>query len=167
VDAATPVGKAGAPNPNPVTVQGITGGTPVPAAVADGGDVTQGTKTDAAATDSTSAWSIISLLKSLRTLLAGTLATKQVTGAGTNRSATVGTTSALLMGSNSGRTKFIIKNDSTVVVWVNFGNTAVAAAGSGNYAIAANGGYWEVDGYTGPLAAISAGVATPISLWEL
>jgi len=41
--------------------------------VADGADVTQGAKADAAATDSTSSWTVISLLKGLYAKLAGTL----------------------------------------------------------------------------------------------
>lgn len=40
---------------------------------ADGGDVTQGAKGDPAATDSSSAWSLVSLLKGLYALIAGTL----------------------------------------------------------------------------------------------
>jgi len=54
--------------------------------VADGADVTQGAKADAAATDSTSAWSVVSVLKGIFAKLAGTL-TATLTGAlpaGTN-----------------------------------------------------------------------------------
>lgn len=47
----------------------------VAATIADGASATLGAKADAAATDSTSAWSGIALLKSMRSLLAGTLTT--------------------------------------------------------------------------------------------
>jgi hypothetical protein len=43
--------------------------------VADGADVTQGAKADAAATDSTSSWSVVSALKGIFAKLAGTLTT--------------------------------------------------------------------------------------------
>jgi hypothetical protein len=43
--------------------------------IADGADVAQGAKADAAATDSTSSWTIVSLLKGIFAKLAGTLVT--------------------------------------------------------------------------------------------
>jgi hypothetical protein len=49
--------------------------------IADGDDAAQGAKADAAATDSTSAWSVVALLKGVWAKLAGTLSVTQ-TGAG-------------------------------------------------------------------------------------
>src|SRR5690348_13675701 len=46
---------------------------PVSVYIKDGNSLTQGAKADSAATDSTSSWSIISLLKGLYAKLAGTL----------------------------------------------------------------------------------------------
>lgn len=66
-----------------------------------------------------------------------------VQAAGTDRSRATSTASAQLMAANTSRVGYFIKNDDVIDVWVNFGGTAVAAAGSGNYKIAANGGYLE------------------------
>lgn len=167
MDFATPVGKAGSPSPNVVTTQGVAGGTPVPVSLTDGADVTLGAKADAAATDSTSAWSVVSLLKSLRTLLAGTLTVKQLTNSGTNRSITATTNTQVLMGANSARLRVIIKNDTAIDVWVNLGGAAVATAGGGNYRVPANGGYLEIAGYTGPIQIIAASSTAAISALEL
>lgn len=49
------------------------GGSTGAVTIADGADVTQGAKADSAATNSTSSWSVVSLLKGLYSLLAGTL----------------------------------------------------------------------------------------------
>lgn len=47
--------------------------------IADGADVTQGAKADAAATDSTSAWTLVALLKGIFAKLAGSLTVAQAT----------------------------------------------------------------------------------------
>lgn len=84
---------------------------------------------------------------------------------GTDRSGTVGTSSATLIPANAARTRFFIKNDSANDIWINFGGTATAAAGSGNLKIAANGGYYEYSGYTGAVNAI-AGTASAVTARE-
>lgn len=76
--------------------------------------------------------------------VSGTVTTAPPTpAAGTDKSAATSTASSVLMAANASRKGFFIKNDTTIDVWVNFGATAVATAGSGNYKIAANGGYLE------------------------
>lgn len=50
-----------AANPFPVSLQGSGGSSAV--TIADGADVTEGAKANAAATDSTSSWSVVALLK--------------------------------------------------------------------------------------------------------
>lgn len=84
---------------------------------------------------------------------------------GTDRSVTATTTSAALMGANAARTKFFIKNDSAVDVWINFGATAVAAAGSGNMKIAA-GGYFEFAGSASAINIIAASGTAAITARE-
>jgi hypothetical protein len=62
---------------------------------------------------------------------------------GTDRSIGVTVTSQTLMAANTARKGFMIRNDTDTDVWVNFDGAAVAAAGSGNYKIAMNGGHLE------------------------
>lgn len=52
-----------AANPFPVSLQGSGGSSAV--TIADGSDVAEGAKANAAATDSTSSWSVVALLKGL------------------------------------------------------------------------------------------------------
>src|ERR1700732_4165161 len=66
--AATPISDA---NPMPVAI--LSGGGGGAVTIADGGNTTQGSLADPKATDSTSAWSVIALLKGLYALLSGTL----------------------------------------------------------------------------------------------
>lgn len=84
---------------------------------------------------------------------------------GTDRSVTASTTSAQLMAANTTRTKFFVKNDSAVDVWINFGATAVAAAGSGNMKIAA-GGYFEFAGSSSAVNIIAASGTAAITARE-
>jgi len=86
--------------------------------------------------------------------------------AGTDRSITATTTSAQLMAANATRSKFFIKNDTAIVIWINMGATAVAAAGSGNIAIAANGGYFEFTGYSGVVNIIAASTTAAVTARE-
>lgn len=83
--------------------------------------------------------------------------------AGTDRSITTSVASAQLMAANTSRHGFYIKNDSAIVVWINIGAAAVAAAGSGNIAIAANGGYYESPASVTPSSVVNiiAASATP------
>ncbi len=78
--------------------------------------------------------------------LSGRLRIRLADGSGTDRSITATTTSQQLMASNTARVAFVIKNDTTIDVWINVGATAVATAGSGNFKVAANGGYYSPDG---------------------
>jgi len=85
---------------------------------------------------------------------------------GTDRSVTATTTSAQLMAANTTRSKFFIKNDTAIVVWINMGATAVASAGSGNISIAANGGYFEFTGYSGAVNIIAASTTAAVTARE-
>ena len=91
---------------------------------------------------------------------------KQNPLAGTDRSLTATTTSAQLMAANTARTKFFIKNDTAIVVWINMGATAVATPGAGNIAIAANGGYFEFTGYSGAVNIIAASTTAAVTARE-
>jgi hypothetical protein len=73
---------------------------------------------------------------------------------GTDRSATVALTSGTLIPANPDRTKFIVKNDTANNIWINLTRTASAVPGNGNIKIAA-GGYFELDGHSGTVTAIS------------
>lgn len=78
--------------------------------------------------------------------------------AGTNRSATVGTTAANLMASNTSRRGYKVKNDCANAIWINLFTTATAVAGSGNIKIPAGGGYYASEpGFveTGAMSAIA------------
>lgn len=75
----------------------ITGGGGGAVTIADGADVAQGAKADSAATNSTSSWTIISLLKGLYALLASTLT---VSGTVTANAGTNLNTSALATSAN-------------------------------------------------------------------
>jgi len=86
--------------------------------------------------------------------------------AGTDRSATATTASSQLMAANTLRTKFFIKNDTAIVVWINMGATAVATAGAGNISIAANGGYFEFTGYSGVVNIIAASTTAAVTARE-
>lgn len=84
---------------------------------------------------------------------------------GTDRSVTATTTSAQLMAANTSRTKFFVKNDSTIDVWINFGATAVATAGGGNMKIAA-GGYFEFAGSSSAINIIAASTTAAVTARE-
>ncbi|GAM01749.1 hypothetical protein [Sphingomonas parapaucimobilis] len=86
--------------------------------------------------------------------------------AGTDRSITASTTSQTLMASNTIRSRILIRNDSTVDVWVNFGATAVATAGGGNFKIAANGGSLDLQGTSSAVNIIAASATAAISARE-
>ena len=86
--------------------------------------------------------------------------------AGTNRSITATVSSQQLMAANALRSRFFIKNDTAIVVWINFGAAAVAAAGSGNVAVAANGGFFEFAGSTGAINIIAASGTPAITARE-
>lgn len=76
------------------------------------------------------------------------------TSAGVDRSVTTSTTSSQLMAANTARRGLFIVNDTAIDVWINFGATAVAAAGAGNIKIGANGGRYESGAFT-PSTAIN------------
>lgn len=84
----------------------------------------------------------------------------------TNRSVTAGVASAQLMAANTARRRFIVKNDSAIVVYINLSATATTANGVGNIAVAANGGYFELAGYTGAVSIIAASGTPAITAYE-
>ena len=91
VDAANnPIGQS-AGNPLFVTGASVIGGA---VTIADGADVAEGAKADAAATDSTSAWTVVALLKGLYARLAAGIG---VTGSVTANAGTNLNTSALAL----------------------------------------------------------------------
>lgn len=84
----------------------------------------------------------------------GSLSVGRPAASGTDRSTTASTTAKVLMPANPDRIGFILKNDSTIDVWFNIGGTAAATAGSGNFRLPANGGYFE-SGMVTPSEAVS------------
>jgi hypothetical protein len=85
---------------------------------------------------------------------------------GTDRSASVGTSSGILIPASAQRIRFIVKNDSANAIWINLGGTAVASAGGGNIKIPASGGYLELDNYNGVVNAIAETGAVNITARE-
>lgn len=57
------------------------------------------------------------------------------TSTGTDRSTTVGTTSAAVMATNASRRGFIVQNTDIRDIYYNYGATAVVVAGSGNFVL--------------------------------
>lgn len=86
---------------------------------------------------------------------------------GTDRSIVATTTPQTLMPARTGRARMMMKNDSAVDVWVNFGGTAAATPGSGNYRIRADGGYLDLVGYSGAVSIIAASATAAVSAMEL
>lgn len=97
----------------------------------------------------------------------GEVTIRELSRTGTDRSITATTTSQQLMAANTTRLKFYVKNDSGIDVWINLGATAVASAGSGNIKIPANGGYFELSGYSGAVNIIAASTTAAVSSREL
>lgn len=87
--------------------------------------------------------------------------------AGTDRSASVAITAGSLMPANASRVRLVIRNDGANAVWINLGGTATAVAGSGNFKIAAAGGHFTLDGYTGAVSAIAETAPVAVSAREL
>lgn len=88
--------------------------------------------------------------------------------AGTNRSASVGTTAVTLMAANTGRQGWKIKNDSAGDIWINFDAAATAAAGSGNIRIPSGAYLSSEPGFveTGAMSAIGSAAALAITARE-
>jgi len=82
-----------------------------------------------------------------------------------SRSGTLSTTSAILLPANPMRSKFFIKNDSAVDIWINIGNTAVASAGAGNIKIAA-GAYFELQGTSQIVTGIATSGTAAVTCYE-
>jgi hypothetical protein len=121
-------------NPDGTNVGG--GGSGGAATIADGADVTQGAKADTAATDSTSAWSVVALLKGTYTLL------RNLLPASTDRSGTATTTSGgLSVAANASRRFLVGQNISAVNIGFNEqGGTAVIGT-AGTYTVAAGSSF--------------------------
>lgn len=91
-----------------------------------------------------------------------------IRAAGTNRSATIGTTAVTLMPANASRQGWKIKNDSTGDLWINFDATATATAGGGNIKIVAGGYLTSEPGFieTGAMSAIGSAAGLAITARE-
>jgi hypothetical protein len=91
-----------------------------------------------------------------------------VRGAGTNRSATVGTTAVTLMAANTSRQGWKIKNDSAGDIWINFDATATAAPGGGNIKVPAGSYLSSEPGFveTGAMSAIGSAAGLAITARE-
>lgn len=87
-------------------------------------------------------------------------------GVGTDRSATLGTTSAQIMAANAARTRFYVVNDTAIDVWIRPAGAASAAAGGGNIKVPANGGSFELAGNTDAWHAIAASGTPAITARE-
>ena len=98
--------------------------------IVDGGDVTQGAKADAKATDATSAWSVIALLKGIWDLLDTLTVTVTPPAAGTSALSNVAESASnvTLLAANAARLAFTIYNDSDAALNVKVGATASATS---------------------------------------
>lgn len=119
-------------------------------------DYAIGALLDAKATDSTSSWSVIAVLKGLYALLAGTLATKEIRSGTCTRTSVAGSASSgTILASNASRLGAAIYNDSTAILYLDeSGGTATTA----NYTVqlAANDYYEVPAGFTGLITGIWA-----------
>jgi hypothetical protein len=86
--------------------------------------------------------------------------------AATNRSIVATTTAQTAMAANTARTKFIVKNDTTIDVWISIGGTASAAAGGNNIKVPANGGYLEMTGTNQAVTIIATSTTAAITILE-
>lgn len=111
------------------------------------GEVFNNTTWDRARGDTTGAW------------------VKTPLSAGTDRSITTSGASQQVMAANTLRYKLLLKNDTAVIQYFNFGAAAVATPGAGNMALAANS-YYEFTGYNGAINIISSGAASAITARE-
>ena len=91
-----------------------------------------------------------------------------VRSAGTNRSATVGTTASTLMASNAMRQGWKVKNDCANAVWISFDGTAAATAGSGNVKVAPGAYLASEPGFveTGAMSAVAETSACAVTARE-
>ncbi len=128
-------------------------------ALADGADVTEGAKADAAVTDPTVSASVVAILKGL--LSVGN--SKQ--GAVTDRSGTIttGGTAQQMMAGNASRRYLVIQNlDAIEDLWFNFTTTAVASEPSLKLAA---GQAFSMDGSFVSTEAVSVIAATNAHAW--
>lgn len=88
------------------------------------------------------------------------------TSRGIDRSGVAGTTSSSLMGVNTSRRRFYIKNDSAINIWINPSVSAAATPGGGNIKIAANGGYFEFGFSDGAWSVIAESVGAAFTARE-
>lgn len=123
----------------PIVMVGLPGSLKIPVdasfsggavSIADGDDVTQGAKADAKATDATSAWSVIALLKGIWDLLDTLSVTVTPPAAGSSALSNVAesASSVTLLAANAARLAFTIYNDSDAALNVKVGTTASATS---------------------------------------
>jgi hypothetical protein len=88
----------------------------------------------------------------------------------TSGSATVGTTSAVIVADNPNRLQLTITNDhATQIVYLAFATSSAsptAVSGSG-VRLSAAGGQFTTNSYTGPVAAIASGAGTGVTITEM
>lgn len=147
-------------NSGSLTVDGSVSVSNLPAtqpiSATDGSQATLGTTTDAEATGN---GSVIALLKRLRTLLGGTLATQAVRSGTATRTDVAGSaTSVTILASNANRLGGSIYNDSAAILYLRMGSSA-ASATDFTVPLAPTtggiGGYFEIPaGYTGQITGI-------------
>ncbi len=122
--------------------------------IADGADVAEGATTDAAATNSTSAWSVIALLKGILALLGvGGTATTNVISSFTS------TVDAVLLAGNAARKGATVYNQGGGTLYLSLGTTAASLT---SYTVQiVPGAYYEVPfKYTGAIHGIMSAAGT-------
>ena len=88
--------------------------------------------------------------------------------AGTNRSASIGTTASTLMPANTARRGWKVKNDCANAIWISFDGAAATASGSGNIKVPAGGYLASEPSFveTGAMSAIAEASACLVTARE-
>lgn len=136
----------------------------LPVQLKDGADATQGAKANAPATDSTSAWSVISLLKAILAKALAPVFPTSSTGVNTNVAASAA--DILILAANANRRGATVYNDSTATLSLLLGATVASTTNFTTQIL--GGGYYEVPfGYTGQIRGLWATATGSARMTEL
>lgn len=96
---------------------------------------------------------------------------KETNIAKTSGAVSVGTSSTTVLSANDARVEVTITNDGTNIVYLQLnttdGTTVPTAVASQGIRLAASGGSWTTNAYTGPVAGIALTGATTVTVCEI